>query len=422
MSDTLFTVSQFNRFARSAIERQLPLCWVTGEIANLSRAASGHVYFSLKDEAAQVRCVLFRNRAQLLPFRLENGQRIDLCALPTLYEARGDFQLTVETVRQAGIGALYEAFLRLQEKLAASGLFAAERKRPLPVYPQRIGIVTSPNAAALHDVLAALARRARHVDIVLYPCAVQGEDAPTRIIQALDLARSRQECDVLLLVRGGGGIEDLRAFNDEGVAYAVRAVSESGLPVITGIGHETDLSIADWVADFRAATPTAAAEQASAHWFAVAAELENLSANLPLALRRKLDQCAQTLDLLTPRLKHPLLRWQMVRHRLEHLGFCLHTEMARRIRQQNEAIVTLRLRFSQIKQRLLPPSSARLDNLATQLASLNPHAVLARGYSLVQTLNGQIIRAADQIKPQESLNVVFSRGQAHVVVIATQTG
>ncbi|MDR1164027.1 MAG: exodeoxyribonuclease VII large subunit, partial [Candidatus Accumulibacter sp.] len=208
-------VSLLNRLAREAIERSFPLCWITGEVSNLVSAASGHVYFSLKDENAQVRCVLYRPRAQLLGWRLENGQRIDVRARATLYEARGDFQLNVDSARKTGKGNLYEQFLRLKEKLEREGLFSPEAKRELPKFPRRIGIVTSTHAAVLSDVLATLARRAPHVDAIVYPTPVQGADAPERIVAALSAAGARNECDLLIVCRGGGSLEDLWAFNDE---------------------------------------------------------------------------------------------------------------------------------------------------------------------------------------------------------------
>ena len=256
----ILTISLLNRLARERLESAFPLCWVAGEVSNLTIASSGHAYFSLKDSSAQVRCVMFRNRAQLLGWRLENGQHIEARVLVTLYEARGDFQLNVETARKAGVGNLYEQFVRLKEKLEREGLFAEERKRPLPAFPRRLGVVTSLQAAALRDVLSTLKRRAPHLEIVLYPTLVQGEEAPAQIVAALETASRRSECDVLILCRGGGSLEDLWAFNDETVARAIRACR---VPVVAGIGHETDFTIADFAADRRAATPTAAAELAA---------------------------------------------------------------------------------------------------------------------------------------------------------------
>ena len=237
----------------------MPLTWVSGEISNFTRASSGHWYFTLKDNAAQVRAVMFRGRAQYADFQPREGDKVEVRALVTLYAPRGDYQLSVEAIRRAGVGNLYEAFLRLKAQLTQEGLFDPERKRALPVFPKTVGIVTSPQAAALRDILTALRRRAPHVNVILYPTPVQGDGAGNKIAQAIATAADRAECDVLLVCRGGGSIEDLWAFNEEIVA---RTIAHSPIPVIAGIGHETDFTIADFAADLRAATPTAAAEQA----------------------------------------------------------------------------------------------------------------------------------------------------------------
>ena len=279
----VLSVSDLNRLARETLEARFPLLWVAGEVSNLTRAPSGHLYFTLKDEAAQVRCTMWRNRAHLLPFQLAHGMRVEARALVTLYEARGDYQLNVETLRRAGQGNLAEAFQRLKEKLAAEGLFDPGRKRPLPAYPRGIGLVTSPQAAALHDVLVCLRRRAPHLPVVLYPAPVQGDSAAPRLMEALRQAGARagqDGIDLLLLVRGGGSLEDLWAFNDEALA---RAIAACPLPVVAGVGHETDFTIADFVADLRAATPTAAAELATAGFHAAARALPGLPAGLQRA-------------------------------------------------------------------------------------------------------------------------------------------
>ncbi len=253
----VLSVRELNLAAKQLIEGGLPLLWVRGEISNFVSAASGHWYFSLKDEAAQVRCVMFRHKSQYLDFKPANGMQVEVLALATLYEARGDFQLTLEKMRPAGLGALYEAFERLKAKLEGEGLFDAERKRDLPLLPKQIGIVTSLQAAALRDVLRTLANRMPSVPVLLYPVPVQGEGAGQKIAQAIRTASQRAECDVLIVCRGGGSIEDLWAFNEEVVA---RAIAASHIPVVSGVGHETDFTIADFVADLRAATPTAAAQ------------------------------------------------------------------------------------------------------------------------------------------------------------------
>ncbi|MFZ3285973.1 MAG: exodeoxyribonuclease VII large subunit, partial [Telluria sp.] len=264
----VLTVSALNAQVARLLERSFPLTWIGGEISNFTRAGSGHWYFTLKDDAAQVRAVMFRGRAQFAGFIPREGDKVEVRALVTLYGARGDYQINVEAIRRAGVGALYEAFLRLKEKLAARGLFDQERKRALPLFARAIGIVTSPQAAALRDILSALRRRAPHVRVVLYPTQVQGQLAAEKIAQAINTASRRAEVDVLLVCRGGGSIEDLWCFNEEVVAHAIAACR---MPVVAGVGHETDFTIADFSADLRAATPTAAAELAAtphADWMA----------------------------------------------------------------------------------------------------------------------------------------------------------
>ena len=253
---SVLPVGLFVSSARLAIERAIGPVWVAGEVSGFTRAASGHCYFTLKDAQAQVRCVLWRQKAMLLDVRLADGMAVEVRATPTIYEARGDFQLNVDTVRLAGAGALYEQFARLKAKLEAAGWFAVERKRALPAYPRAVGLVTSPQGAALHDMLTTFARRWPALRVVVYPTPVQGDGAPARIVDAIRTANSRAEVEVLIVGRGGGSIEDLWAFNDEAVA---RAVFESALPVVSAVGHETDFTICDFVADVRAPTPTGAA-------------------------------------------------------------------------------------------------------------------------------------------------------------------
>lgn len=438
-NDAILTVSEFNRRARQLLERQFPLLWIGGEVSNLVRAASGHIYFSLKDAQAQVRCVMFRSRAQLLPWRLENGQQVEVQALVTLYEARGDLQLNIEGMRRAGIGRLYELFVRLREKLAAEGLFAEERKRAIPRYPRRVGIVTSPQAAALRDVIAAFARRARHVDLIVYPALVQGAGAPAAIAAALDAAYVRGECDLLLLVRGGGSIEDLWAFNDEAVA---RKLAVSPAPTICGVGHETDTTIADYVADRRAATPTAAAELASAGWFEATAELAGLGEALRRALQAEIDARSQALDRLALRLVHPARRLAENRQRLELLGRRLHAAARQDIAARQQVLAEHRLRLfrtrpdlpavqqriAQTAQRLRQAMTAQLarqrDRIARSagaLPALSPAATLQRGYSIVRDAGGVIVRDAARLATGDPLTLRFASGEADAAVTAVRT-
>lgn len=430
----VISVGDLVRKARELLERNFPLLWVSGEISNLTRAASGHWYFSLKDGNAQVRCVMFRNKNQYLDWAPENGMQVEVRALATMYEARGEFQLNLESMRRAGLGALYEAFEKLKAKLGNEGLFDAGRKRPLPAFPRQIGIITSPAAAALKDVLTTLRRRMPGIPVILYPTPVQGEGAAEKIAAALRMAGERAECNVLVLCRGGGSIEDLWAFNEEIVA---RAVHSSPIPVISGIGHETDFTIADFVADQRAPTPTAAAEMITADRSELMHRTSVLSARLSGAMQRSLEQRAQHLDYLARRLVHPgeKLRSQAVHlaHLRERLaqsqGRMLDNHvwrvsaLSRRldaakpdfVRKQDD-LLALRQRLDRAVGHRMEFHAATLAHLHTQLEHLNPQSVLERGFSIVQGEDGEIISDTRQIKTGGSLHITFARGRANVTV------
>lgn len=412
MLPDILTVAELNRLARNLIEREFPLLWIAGEVSNLTRAPSGHWYFTLKDADAQVRCAMFRSRTQSLPWRLENGQQVEARALVTLYEARGEFQLNVESLRRAGLGKLYEAFLRLKEKLAAEGLFAEERKRALPRFPRRIGIVTSPRAAALRDVLVTLVRRAPALPCVVYPTLVQGADAADRIADAIRIAGERGECDLLLVVRGGGSLEDLWSFNEEVVA---RAIAASPIPVIAGIGHETDVAIADLAADRRAPTPTAAAELASAGWFEAAGETAQLGLALHAAMRADLERRMQRIDLLARQLVHPAERLARSRQRLEHLASRLAGAGQRLVARRRQGLADVRLRLANTRPNL-ERYRTRLARLAAGLNALNPQAALARGYALVRAPDGQLVRSQRQLAEGMALKLRFAEGGANALV------
>ena len=289
----VLSVSQLNLQARLALEKNFPLLWVGGEISNFTRATSGHWYFSLKDAKAQVRCAMFRNRNQLIDWIPSEGSAVEVNALVTLYEARGEYQLIVEGLRRAGLGLLYEQFAKLKARLEQEGLFDAARKRELPNFPKQIGVITSPAAAALRDVLSVLKQRAPHIPVVLYPTPVQGNGAGQEIARAIGIAGQRKECDVLILCRGGGSIEDLWSFNEEVVA---RAMVACPIPIVAGVGHETDFTIADFVADERAPTPTAAAQLASPERDALREYLEEQQRRITVSLTRALQARGQHLD------------------------------------------------------------------------------------------------------------------------------
>ena len=433
-------VSMLNRLARERLEASFPLCWVAGEVSNLTFAASGHVYFSLKDAAAQVRCVMFRNRAQLLGWRLENGQHIEARVLVTLYEARGDFQLNVEAARKAGVGNLYEQFLRLKAKLEREGLFDTAAKRALPAFPRRIGIVTSAQAAALRDVLTTLARRSPQVSVVIYPTPVQGQGAAEQIALAIDSANARRECDVLIVCRGGGSIEDLWSFNAEVVARAIRA---SAIPIVSGVGHETDFTIADFAADQRAPTPTAAAEMAAPQRAALLAALSANRQALRRQMERELTRRAQQLDWLSRRLQHPAQRVETQRQQLLNLKRRLDhafsqarqvernalARLGRRLLMARPATGEFARRLEALKARLpgayrqmLARKTGDLARLGTSLAHLNPQAVLERGYSIVTDDAGVILRDADSLEPNQPIAVCFASGQANAIVTSVTRG
>jgi exodeoxyribonuclease VII large subunit len=426
----ILSVSALNRSVRDLLEHRLPLAWVAGEISNFLQARSGHLYFSLKDSAAQVRCVMFRSRGMLLDWAPRDGMQVEVRALVTLYEARGDFQLNVEYMRPAGLGALYEAFLRLRDKLEREGLFDPLAKRPLPAYPRAIGVVTSKAAAALRDVLTTLRRRNPAIPVIVYPTAVQGEAAPAEIVGALAAAGRRAECDVLILCRGGGSIEDLRAFNDERVARAVRA---SPIPVVVGVGHETDFTIADFAADVRAPTPTAAAELASPSHDELVARLGSLVAHLRRCIERGLEARMQAVDHLSRRLIHPGRRLQAQGALVVQLSTRLAQAVARTLDRQDWTVrhlvarsrrhlpplAMLSLRAAQLGERLAAASErqlaerlARVDALARSLSHLDPRAVLERGYSIVRGETGRIVRRSAEVASGDRVDITFAEGTA----------
>ncbi len=421
-------VSELNRLARDLIERNLPLMWVAGEISNLSRAASGHCYFSLKDAQAHVRCVIFRSKLQLHDWKPENGMQVEVRACPSLYEQRGEFQLNVEVMRRSGAGALYDAFERLKAKLQAEGLFDAGRKRALPAFPRAIGVITSLQAAALRDVLTTLRRRMAALPVVVYPAAVQGVAAAQQIAAAIATADARAECDVLIVCRGGGSIEDLWAFNEEVVARALYACR---LPVVSGVGHETDFTIADFVADVRAPTPTAAAQMASPNCTDLRQELGHRGQRLARVAERALERCMQQLDGLARRLIHPGERIASQLNELGHVARRLKSSWARQtgecqwqLRQFEQQLLALRpdvgsfaFRQHTLAQRLrraavqrLTTLEGRVGSLASQLAQLDPRAVLARGYSMVETAAGEIVHDSAQVALEDELKITFAQG------------
>ena len=412
----VISVSELNRSVRDLLERRFPLGWIAGEISNFKRYDSGHCYFTLKDAGAQVRCVMFRGRAQYLDWQPKEGMQVEVRALVTLYEPRGDFQLNVETMRRAGLGPLFEQFLRVKEKLEREGLFDVAAKRDIPAFPRTIGVVTSLAAAALRDILTTLNRRNPSIHVIVYPVPVQGTGAADKIAAMLATASRRNECDVLLLARGGGSIEDLWQFNEEVVARAIRACA---IPVVSGIGHETDFTIADFAADLRAPTPTAAAETVSPSRDALFDRLAELVERATRGTLRRLDTEIQRVDGLARRLVHPRARLAASGRLLGQVVARLHAarpDIARLERERSE--LERRLAFA-MRQALLH-SGQTLGRLRASLASLDPTAVLGRGYSLTRNAKGEVVRNAAQLAEGEAITNTFSQGSA-VSVVRTRT-
>ncbi len=390
------TVSELNRAVAGSLERNFPLVRVRGEIASMTKAASGHVYFSLRDEAASVRAVMFRGRAVQLSWPPKEGDQVEVSAVVTLYEPRGDFQIRVESMSLAGQGALYEAFLERKARLAKAGLLDEDRKRPLPEFVRCIGLVTSLGAAALRDVVVTLTTRMPRCRVRLYPSLVQGAEAPEMLIRQLTTAGNDPQNDLVLLVRGGGSLEDLWAFNDESLAHAIAACK---LPVIVGVGHETDVTIADLVADHRAATPTAAAQ--------LVASLEDPWWD---AMRRS----AQSMRYAMAR------RWQTAQQRLDQQAALLRSPRDQvRDRRHRLALLSRGLQVSQ--ERRLAAVRARLETLAAQLVALDPTAILQRGYAMVLDHQQQVVTDASRVEAGQALTVRLAKGLLDVRVQAAQT-
>lgn len=435
----VLTVSELNSTVAKILEHSFPLLWVSGEISNLTKAASGHWYFTLKDNNAQVRSVMFRGKAQSIGFIPKDGDKVEVRAIVTLYTARGEFQLNVEAMRHAGLGNLYEAFLRLKAKLGSEGLFDEERKRNLPVFARTIGIVTSPQAAALRDILTTLSRRAPHVNVILYPTPVQGEDAAGKIASAITLASARAECDVLLICRGGGSIEDLWSFNEEIVARAIAACT---IPTISGVGHETDFTIADFAADVRAPTPTGAAEMASRAYQDWMDNLETLAAHLQTAMERLLRNASQHTDLLARRLISPSSYIEREKIRLQSLAAKLtHTNdsilasthyrlnhLGTRLKAQLPDTVPYRLQLKTCSRQmktgidnLIKQQKQEISSLAQQLELLSAKRTLERGYAIITDRNGHVIRSPSQLPVRKPVSVQLAAGSAQISIETVQT-
>lgn len=430
----IYTVSRLNLETQFLLAEHFGLIWVEGEISNLSTPTSGHFYFTLKDVEAQVRCAMFRTQNRRLVFKPENGCQVLVKAQVSLYESRGDFQLIVEQMEEAGDGALRRAFEQLKQKLAAEGLFAAEHKRALPSIPQSIGVITSPSGAAIRDILTVLRRRFPAIPVILYPAAVQGADAPREIVRALALADRRRECDVLLLARGGGSLEDLWAFNDPAVA---RAIFDCAIPVVTGIGHETDFTIADFVADFRAATPSAAAEAVTPDRNEWLARFVRLETQLTQRIAKKLEIDGKSLLWLEKRLRlvHPRWRTQERAQRLDESELRITRGIRNRIGRLSlelggwaaklhrhhplHRIASFQAQTRHLYRRLqnamgrdLEKRSQTLSEASHALQTVSPLATLSRGYAIVYRCDdGNILRSNREAAPGDGVEARLAEGR-----------
>ena len=432
MADNIYSVSQLNQSVRLMLENQLGAVWLTGEISNFSQPVSGHWYLSLKDENAQVRCAMFRMKNLRVSFRPTNGMQVLVRANVSLYEPRGDYQLIIESMHLAGEGLLMQQFEALKLKLAAEGLFAQHLKKNLPHFSKAVGIITSKTGAALQDILHILQRRDPSLKIIIYPTAVQGKDAATEIAQMIELANQRQEVDVLIVGRGGGSLEDLWCFNEEMVA---RAIFHSHLPVISAVGHETDVTIADFVADLRAPTPSAAAELVSRNQMELLQQLQYRRQRLEIALDRLFAEKQQKLKHLSLRLhnQHPQAqlriqqqlimqlshrlqqslrhRWQKKAENLTAFSIRLYKNpLPLRLQQYEQQLAQLKVRLNSHMNLTLSLQQKQLAHLCGKLDSLSPLKVLARGYSITQNQQNFTIRSMKDVNVGEQIKTRLPDG------------
>lgn len=428
----VYAVSRLVREARGVLEGSFLLIWVEGELSNLAMPASGHIYFTLKDEVAQVRCAMFKMRNRQLRFTPKNGLHVLLRARVTLYEGRGEFQLVVEHMEEAGSGALQRAYEALKHRLGEAGLFDQAHKKPLPTLPQTIGVVSSPDGAAVHDIVTVLKRRFAIANIIIYPVVVQGSDSAQQITDAINSANKHQQCDVLIVSRGGGSLEDLWSFNNESVA---RAIFASELPVISAVGHEIDFTIADFVADVRAATPSIAAEISVPDSVDLVDKLQHYQRQLNRLIMHELQQKRQRLDHCAVRLTHPLASIAAQLDKLAMLADRLHQQMKQTLPQLQFHYATIVKRMQlisplatihrqqkygqQVQQRLHSTMQQRCQNEQLQLqqqirtlAAVSPLSTLERGYSITTLVEtDQVIQQSDQISLNQHINVRLQQGQ-----------
>jgi len=431
-SPSIYTVSRLNQTVRLLLEQEIGQVWISGEISNFTQPASGHWYFTLKDNTAQVRCAMFRNSNRRVTFRPQHGQQVLVRASITLYEPRGDYQIIVESMQPAGEGLLQQKYEQLKATLSAEGLFDQQYKQPLPSPAHCVGVITSKTGAALHDILHVLKRRDPSLPVIIYPTAVQGDDAPGQIVRAIQLANARQECDVLIVGRGGGSLEDLWSFNDERVA---RAIFASQIPVVSAVGHETDVTIADFVADLRAPTPSAAAEVVSRNQLELLRQMQNGQQRLEMAMdyflanrTRRFTQLHHRLQQQHPQLR--LARQQTVLERLrQRMNLAVDSQLKRAVQRQQRATQRLnqhnpqpriwraQTRIQQLEYRLaenlraqLSSTRERFGKAVTHLEAVSPLSTLARGYSVTTANDGKVLKQTKQVKAGDVLTTRLSDG------------
>ncbi|KAJ9432213.1 Exodeoxyribonuclease VII large subunit [Candidatus Pantoea symbiotica] len=438
----IFTVSRLNTTVRQLLENEMGLVWLSAEISNFTQPSSGHWYFTLKDDGAQVRCAMFRNSNRRVTFRPQHGQQVLVRASITLYEPRGDYQLIIESMHPAGEGLLQQQFEQLKARLAAEGLFDQHFKQPLPDPARQVGVITSATGAALHDVLRVLHRRDPSLPVIIYPTAVQGVDAPASIVRAIELANQRDECDVLIVGRGGGSLEDLWSFNDERVA---RAIFASRLPIVSAVGHETDVTIADFVADLRAPTPSAAAELVSRNQLELLRRLQSQQQRMEMAMDFYLAQQQRRFTRIQHRLQqqHPQLRLARQQTALFQLQRRLGEAMDQRLRvanrQQDRLLQRLNAqqpqgrilraqqqlqqwhyRLQQGMEKQLNHNRQRFGTLAAQLEGVSPLATLARGFSVTTDTQGQVVKKTQQLSKGDLLRTRLDDGWVESQVTALE--
>lgn len=431
-TSAIFTVSRLNQTVRLLLEQEMGQVWISGEISNFTQPSSGHWYFTLKDDTAQVRCAMFRNSNRRVTFRPQHGQQVLVRANITLYEPRGDYQIIVESMQPAGEGLLQQKYEQLKAKLQAEGLFDQQHKQPLPSPAHCVGVITSRTGAALHDILHVLKRRDPSLPVIIYPTAVQGDDAPGQIVRAIEMANKRNECDVLIVGRGGGSLEDLWSFNDERVA---RAIFASRIPVVSAVGHETDVTIADFIADLRAPTPSAAAEMVSRNQQELLRQIQSAQQRLGMAMDYFLANRSRRFTQLFHRLQqqHPQLRLARQQTALERLqqrmSIAVDTQLKRtsqrqlrlvqRLNQQNPQprIHRAQSRIQQLEYRLaenirvrLSMTRERFGNAVTHLEAVSPLSTLARGYSVTSSADGKVLKKTKQVKSGDTLTTRVSDG------------